>query len=182
MEIICIFEKRHCEDALWAIKFHENMPDEFNRLFGLWNDHEYVSAFCEAHEDKLQSVFGQGVTVNDAVDEIIDEAVLLERQLYYFFRYKKLQEIFRPLHNNVYMLHALQQSKAAPILKKRSPALRIYALRMSANTFIITGGAIKMTRTMWEMEHLQKELRKLNMAVTWLKENGLHSSESLNDF
>lgn len=80
------------------------------------------------------------------------------------------------------MLHALQQSKAAPILKKRSPALRIYALRMSANTFIITGGAIKMTRTMWEMEHLQKELRKLNMAVTWLKENGLHSSESLNDF
>ena len=55
------------------------------------------------------------VTVNEAADNIADEAALLEKQTALFFRYQKLQEIFRPLHNNVYMLHALQPSKAAPI-------------------------------------------------------------------
>ena len=42
--------------------------------------------------------------------------------------------------------------------------LRVYALRVDTNLFVITGGAIKLTETMNDRDHLKLELKKLRIS------------------
>ena len=60
--------------------------------------------------------------------------------------------------------------------------LRIYAIRIEPNVYIVTGGAIKLTATMQEREHTQKELDKLNTCRDFLKQNGVFDQDSFVDF
>lgn len=46
--------------------------------------------------------------------------------------------------------------------------LRIYAIRLDANLFVVSGGAIKLTETMNERAHLIQELRKLELTKAYL--------------
>lgn len=50
---------------------------------------------------------------------------------------------------------------------------------LELNTFIVTGSAIKLTKTMQERTHLLKELRKLEISKVFLIEQGLFDK---NDF
>ena len=50
------------------------------------------------------------------------------------------------------------------------------------NVYIVTGGAIKLTATMQEREHTQKELDKLNACRDFLKANGVFDQDSFIDF
>ena len=56
--------------------------------------------------------------------------------------------------------------------------LRVYAIRLEKNVFVITGGAIKLTRTMQERSHTQAELDKLNQCRQYLASNGVFDSDS----
>lgn len=46
--------------------------------------------------------------------------------------------------------------------------LRIYAIRVDVNLFVISGGAIKLTPTMNETDHLILELDKLEITKQYL--------------
>ena len=46
------------------------------------------------------------------------------------------------------------------------------------NVFVITGGAIKLTRTMQERSHTQAELDKINQCRQYLASNGVFDSDS----
>ena len=67
--------------------------------------------------------------------------------------------------------------------KRRSHAswLRVYAVRVDTNMFIVTGGAIKLTRTMQERSHTQLELDKLNRCRDYLKDQGVFDTTSFMD-
>lgn len=47
--------------------------------------------------------------------------------------------------------------------------------------FIVTGGAIKLTRTMQERSHTQLELDKLNRCRDYLKDQGVFDTTSFMD-
>ena len=49
--------------------------------------------------------------------------------------------------------------------------IRIYAIRIDMNLFLVTGGAIKLTRTMNDREHLKQELDKLTKVRSYLLAN-----------
>jgi hypothetical protein len=51
--------------------------------------------------------------------------------------------------------------------------LRIYAIKIGPNTFIVTGGAIKLVGKMDERTHLLKEKQKLDEIRNYLKEEGI---------
>lgn len=55
--------------------------------------------------------------------------------------------------------------------------MRLYAIRLDPNLYVITGGAIKLTETMNERDHTKNELQKLEQAAVWLKEIGFESSD-----
>ena len=56
--------------------------------------------------------------------------------------------------------------------------LRVYAIRLEKNVFIVTCGAIKLTRTMQDRSHTQEELNKLNQCRQYLVSNGVFDSDS----
>lgn len=55
---------------------------------------------------------------------------------------------------------------------------RVYAIRLEKNVFVITGGAIKLTRTMLERPHTQEQLDRLNACRKFLVDNGVFDSDS----
>jgi len=182
MKLVCIFGEDNPENALFAVRYNEEEPDEFSRLFDLWSDVEYIESFCHENKDDLQDAFQRSISVEEAADEIMDEAQLMERQLYQYFDNTELQRLFKPLHSNEYVLSPLQESKASPISREfRRPKIRIYAIRLAPNCFIVTGGAIKLTATMNERLHLLEELTKIGRVKNWLSQNGIEIPEDLNE-
>lgn len=77
----------------------------------------------------------------------------------------------------------LTREKARNWERTQHPSwLRIYAIRIEPNVYIVTGGAIKLTATMQEREHTKRELDKLNTCRDFLKQNGVFDQDSFIDF
>lgn len=101
-----------------------------------------------------------------------------------------IQEILRdlagcylPLIDNDYTIRVLQLSKAKA--DKRhfyKPWCRLYAIRLENNLFIITGGGIKLYRTMNESEELIYELEKMKSLKLFLKSKNIISADDLNEY
>ncbi|MBK8833138.1 MAG: hypothetical protein IPN60_20280 [Saprospiraceae bacterium] len=56
--------------------------------------------------------------------------------------------------------------------KARKNYLRLYAIRIDEDCFVITGGAIKLTHLMEDSPHTSKELTKLEKARSFLRGAG----------
>ena len=60
--------------------------------------------------------------------------------------------------------------------------LRIYAIKLEPGIYIITGGAIKLTRTMQEREHTLVELARMEKVRRFLINNDIADKDSFMDF
>ena len=60
--------------------------------------------------------------------------------------------------------------------------LRIYAIKLNPGIYVITGGAIKLTRTMQEREHTLRELVKMEKVRSHLLANNIVDKESFDDY
>lgn len=60
--------------------------------------------------------------------------------------------------------------------------LRIYAIKLAAGIYIITGGAIKLTATMQEREHTLLELQKMEKVRRFLLEENIVDDESFIEY
>lgn len=91
--------------------------------------------------------------------------------------------MFRPLNNWQTTELTLNREKANPknITHHRS-WLRIYALKLQDGCYIITGGAIKLTRTMQEREHTLMELLKQEQVRQFLLQNHIIDTDSFVDY
>jgi hypothetical protein len=101
----------------------------------------------------------------------MSEADEFERQLLRIARDqesgKRLGDIFKPLDKTARITVVNEKSKAYGTGSKSW--LRIYAVRLNYNFFVISGSAIKLTKTMNERAHLRGELHKLDVLVGFLK-------------
>ncbi len=89
----------------------------------------------------------------------------------------KIKQLFQPLDNLEYNDKVYQKKKAKP--ESKLPFLRLYAIRLADDSYIVTGGAIKLTDKMNGRKHLEKELAKLEQVKRYLKENGILYFEDL---
>ena len=71
-----------------------------------------------------------------------------------------IDHLFRPLENSRTAEMLLGRGKAKGRHRIHDSWLRIYALKVEEKTYLITGGAIKLTRTMEERKHTLDELRE----------------------
>ena len=60
--------------------------------------------------------------------------------------------------------------------------LRIYAIKLEPGCYIITGGAIKLTRTMQERAHTLAELNKMEQVRNFLLNGGAIDTEGFVDY
>lgn len=166
--------------SLYSARFQKEEQNEFSRIFALWNDAEFLEDFFESHRQDLHS-FWQHVTVEEAVMATMEEANILERKLVriaekgFTDREETLSGLFSPLRNGFTRVEPLEKNKVRG--HRRHSWLRLYAVRLDVNVFVISGGAIKLTRTMNERTHLVMELKKLDMLCAYFRESGTNEFE-----
>ena len=183
MKIVRIFVSGDGEDGLWAAQFAGQAENEFSRFLKHTSDVSWLRSFFIDNADDLCSGYFGKISKERAVSKTLDEAIEMKTMLYDYWKLgclkqgECLQYIFRPLNNYEFLISLHQKTKA----RLRGSWLRIYAIRISENCFVITGGAIKLTSDM-RRAHLQIELRKLEKVKAFLQKEGVVFPEDLKTF
>ncbi len=188
MKLKPIFVDEQSGEGLYAVHYSEEELNEFERLFELWNDTEYVTNYCILNQSYFETPHFENISIDEAITKIIGEAQELEFLLEDYAEQgfsncgNNLQMLFKPLFNQQYSLPKHQLTKAK-IDNKRNfpkPILRIYGIRLGINTFVITGGAIKLTKNMDGHDDTKKELTRLEDVKLFLRDNEIDIDDDLN--
>lgn len=171
------------EDCLLSVKNDDEEQDEFSKSFDQWTDIEYLEDFFTFHKEDLSRPFWEGITIEQAIIETRDEAIKYRRFLKKIAEKPQKERIsifisfFQPLDKKQIKFSFLDKKKAYG--KRNKTWLRIYALKVGDDMYIITGGAIKLTDNMGEREHTSNELMKLEACKQFIKEEGIVDEDGL---
>jgi len=175
MKIVGIFGV--VEESLFAVRFDDKAFDEFKDLFDKWQDIEYLEQFFEDNKHDLKNGIYQHISLEEAVEKTAEEVFQFEQTLRkaafnsaHHPNAKLTLEsvVFKSLHKDI-LDNEYIQSKAYG--NRHKSWLRIYAIRLDRDIYFISGGGIKLTKTMQESEHLKLELLKIEKVKEYLKEN-----------
>lgn len=162
MEIDCIFAEQ-----LYAFRYEGEEENELDRLLELWSDVHYLQGFA-----KENNIFGND-EINTFVNEVLKNAEEIDDFIEEIQETGEAYELyFEALQLTEQKLLARQKGKI------RRNILRIYAIKIDDNCFVITGGAIKMSQAMQEHPDTAKELEKLNQAKYFFENSGVFDFES----
>ncbi len=161
MKIVVIFKEK-----LFSFHYENELDNEYDRLMNLWTDPGYLQAY--AKKNNVKDVYG-------FIDDILQHA-------------EEIQDFLENLSQNKkpfgFYFEPLQESEAKRTIlpfqkgKIRKNQLRLYAIKLDANCFVITGGAIKMSQKMDAHPDTKNELVKLNNARNYLNKNGVVDEDS----
>lgn len=171
MKIVDIFVEKLYSLAYKKADSGEYELCEYDRLLELWTDVFYLREF--AKENKVQDI-------NKFVRDRLRDAEHIDDLLYQLTQGNlPLDQYFHHLDNNEtgFKLLSLRKGKVS-----KRDGLRIYAIKIDKDCFLITGGAIKMSLKMKDHSGTKKELKKIKQAQAFLKENGVLDSDSFYEF
>jgi len=162
------------EECLFAVQFSTEELDELDKIFEQWNDPNYLHDFFSEHIDDLQSGFFGDITVEQAVARTQRDAKKLQAKLLDLAN----QGLAGSGGNLSQLFKAISPKESGKSYEKdkaygvgHSSWLRIYAIRINVNVFVISGGGIKLTPTMNERAHLEQELHKLDLTRKFIEES-----------
>ena len=166
------------KDHLWAVRNMEKPKNELALLFDSWNDIGFLMDFFMENLDDLKQFF-HIQRISDAIDDTMDDAEELQRLILDIPYTENLDELFTPLGSADLTNRELTREKARNWDRiDHASWLRVYAVRLEKNVFVVTGGAIKLTRSMQERPHTQEQLEKLNSCRQFLLDNGVFDADS----
>ena len=163
---VMTFEDITGDGLLWAVRYEGDSDNILAMTFDMWNDHDWLRDFFMANSSDLSRYF-KITNLNQAIyDTISDE----------------LDSLFKPLENlrTAEVLLGKEKAKGNRIFRHDS-WLRLYAIRFQRNSYLVTGGTIKLTRTMQEREHTLEELRKLENVRNFLISEGAYDIDGFYD-
>lgn len=168
-------------DHLLSTKLDCHESDEFDRLMSNWFDPEYLREFFNVNKDKLiLGSFNQFQSIDDAIRFTMEEAdrfayKLLDREANGI---TNLDDVFKPLHKSSISIVREESKAYGP--SKRS-WLRLYGIRIEPDFYAISGGSIKLTKTMQEMTDGEEQLYKLKLVSNYLKRHGIECTEDFSE-
>lgn len=171
MEIVDILAERLFSFVYKVEGADGDSINEFDRLMNLWTDVSYLRQYAINNKvfDINQFIHNR---LQDAenIQDLLEEIALDTHPLEYYFR---------PLNNyeTDTKILSLQKGKTS-----NKDGLRLYAVRIDDNCFVITGGAIKMSQAMQDHPDTSRELSKIKRAQAYLQKNGVFDSDSFYEF
>ena len=180
MDIIEIYKP-----YLYSVQYDNEDENEFDRLFQQWSDLEYVTHFMMENVDYLSnSRWGKAFEPEDAARQVLNEADGLE-DLFYDLCENIEDEKTPDLDSHFKFLEGKYKYEIVnPPMKsygiERPSLLRLYAIKLSSNTYLITGGGIKLGDTIQNSPDLKNHvLQNIDKVRDWLKHNGIFDSNDL---
>lgn len=165
MKIVSIFAER-----LFSFHYENENLNEFERLLDIWTNVAYLKEYAEKNNVE---------DIEQFIDDRLKEAYIYEDILIEIRDSNEaLETFFRPLYDNEIkaVIYSLQKGKI------KNYSLRIYAIRIDEDCFVVTGGAIKMSQTMQGHPDTDEELKKLINAKRYLLENLTFDKDSFFEF
>jgi hypothetical protein len=171
---------------IWSIQYDEEYSDEYTRLFECWTDMEYLEEFIEEHQDLLDDPFWKGYSKESVILMIYKEASDFMQHLKTLYdnvcngQLPDFDKEFHPLSRNSYEWKLERYKAYGKVIGNIAKSfLRLYAIKIESNVYVITGGGIKLTKTMNECTYLNNELHKLDIVRNWLKSFGVTEAQDL---
>ncbi|OXB04391.1 hypothetical protein [Flavobacterium pectinovorum] len=161
MKIVDIFAP-----ALFSFHYDEEVDNEYDRLMDNWTDVSYLRkyAISNAITDVTKFV-NDRLRDAEEIQDLLDEITTNQQPLEYYFR---------PLFDNEGGIKTLSLQKG----KIKKNGIRLYAVKIDENCFVITGGAIKMSQAMQDHADSNNELTKIKNAKDYLQENSVVDEDS----
>ena len=169
-------------ERLWAVRYDDCLDNVLDFILGQWNDVIWLRSFFKENIDDLASYF-KITDVNQAIYDTIEDSERLQCLILDISPDADLDKIFRPLENSRTSEMILGKEKARLRKTPRHASwLRIYAIKLEPGIYVITGGAIKLTRTMQEREHTLVELARMEKVRRFLLDNDIADKDSFVDY
>jgi hypothetical protein len=184
MEIVEIYE-----NWLYSIQFDEEELNEFERVFNEWHDLDYLENFFETHAEYLESDFWaksglHADTPNINAIRVIQEAENLEKYIKRLVKNtskgKKpdLDTYFHFLDGKYKCVWTLEPVKSYGT--HRPSLLRLYAIKLEHNCYLIVYGGIKLGETIQSSPVLKDHVfDKIDKVLNYLKANSISDREDI---
>jgi hypothetical protein len=163
---------------LWAVRYDKDNVNALERVLSQWSDAEWLADFFMQNIDDLISYF-KITNIEDAIYQTMEDRDEMACVIMDISPEANLDRFFRPLDNNRTSEMILGKEKGRP---NRQSWLRLYAIKLNVGIYIITGGAIKLTRTMQEREHTLIELERMEKVRNFLLNEHVFDEESFEDY
>jgi hypothetical protein len=175
------FEDIAGNGKLWAVKYDGDDDNILSMTSDRWTDLDWLKSFFAVNAQDLSSYF-KITNLNEAIYDTLSDAHELECVILDAIDNEELDLLFRPLENLRTSEVVLGKEKAkGDRVSGHDSWLRLYAIRFQTNSYLITGGAIKLTRTMQEREHTLAELQKLEQVRNFLISEGAFDLDGFYD-
>ena len=169
-------------ERLWAVRYDDCLDNVLDFILGQWNDVIWLRSFFKENIDDLASYF-KITDVNQAIYDTIEDSERLQCLILDISPDADLDKIFRPLENSRTSEMILGKEKTGLSNTPRHASwMRIYAIKLEQGMYVITGGAIKLTRTMQEREHTLVELARMEKVRRFLLDNDIADKDSFVDY
>ena len=174
---MCIFELSGTNRKLFSAQFEGEELDAtgktqnaFSKVRADWrNPNWFRSFFTEFRQDYVD--FYGSDKLNRIVIEAIEFADDLFEKLAEHAVKGDLESLFKPLENSENtLIYELQKLKAKG--RERKSYLRLYAVRFR-DEYVITGGALKLTKFMKDRPHTRLALHRLEAVAQFLRQKDM---------
>jgi hypothetical protein len=176
------FDKILPDNRLWAVRYDGETDNALQQVFNQWNDPEWLWMFFTENLSDLESYF-KITEVDQAIYDTLEDSAELECLILDISPCANLDLLFRPLETSrtVEMLLGKEKARLQNRVKHAS-WLRLYAIKLEPGHYIITGGAIKLTRTMQEREHTLRELIRMETVRNLLIDQGIVDTDGFEEY
>jgi len=170
------------DDKLWAVWYDNETMNSLHTVFEKWNDPEWLVDFFLQNLSDLEVNF-KITDVNQAIFDTIEDNHKIQCLILDVSPESDLDCLFRPLENNRTGEMILGREKSRLHGRRQHASwLRLYAIKLEPGCYIITGGAIKLTRTMQERAHTLEELNKMENVRNFLINEGVLDADGFSDY
>ncbi len=175
--------------CLYSIKFDEADNDEYSRVVKLWKDLDYLVAFFQANAKEIDQPFWReaGLNPNDpntSAERVVNEAMALTDHIHKLAhnaqagRLPDFEYFFHPLGGKYSYVRELEPHKSYGSF--RPSLLRLYAIKMGLNVYLIVFGGIKLGKTIQNSPGLKDEVfKRIDNVIAFLKSNGILEGEDI---
>ncbi|MBO4426967.1 MAG: hypothetical protein J5771_00580 [Bacteroidales bacterium] len=176
------FDEITQDGRLWAARYDGMQDNILFCTFNNWLDLDWLLDFFTEHSADLLKYFNI-IDLDKAIFDTFSDAIRLQSVILDLSPEADLDALFKPLDNNRTAEMLLGKEKAKGFKMSGHPSwLRLYALKLEPQSYVITGGAIKLTHTMNERQHTIEELQKMERVRNFLIENGVVDLEGIKDY
>lgn len=176
------FDRILDNNTLWAVRYDGDEDNALGIVLNQWSDAEWLVDFFLANMDDLEAFF-KITDINKAIYDTFEDSLKMQCLILDLSPSANLDMIFKPLENSRTTDILLGKEKAKLQLRSGHPSwLRLYAIKLEPGCYIITGGAIKLTRTMEERQHTLSELHKLEKVRNFLVNLGVVDADGFTEY